>query len=170
MKVDFSKIAELLLDANVMIDLQNSENIQVAELLSKEIPCSIVEHTRAKVTGLTRDICTKIGIEVVDPEYEDFVTAKKIRGKTKQLAEDDALTLAVALRKGHTVVSNDTRVVETGRARGIDVQREFFILVFLVQKGVLSREECMRIAGEIMESNPWMNEKVLLNLKTKLQT
>jgi hypothetical protein len=45
MKVDFSKIAELLLDANVMIDLQNSENMQVAELLSKEVPCSIVEHT-----------------------------------------------------------------------------------------------------------------------------
>ena len=169
MKVDFSKIAELLLDANVMIDLQNSENMQVAELLSKEVPCSIVEHTRAKVTGLSREICSQIGIEVLEPEYEDFVLAKEIRGKVKQLAEDDALTLAVAQRMGHTVISNDTRVVETGRARGIDVQREFFILVFLFNKGVLERDDCMRIAEEIVESNPWMSANILRLLQSSIQ-
>jgi len=169
MKFDFSKIAELLLDANVMIDFRNSDNLRVAELISKEISCSIVEQTRHKVTGLTKELCQQIGIEVIEPEYADLVTAEKIRGNIKQLAEDDALTLAVALRKGHTVVSNDKRVVETGRANGIDVQREFFILVFLVRKGVLSSEDCIKIATEIVNSNPWMSNRVLTELVSQIQ-
>lgn len=170
MTVESWDIATLLMDANVMIDLRETDNYDIPTLLAKTARVAIVEQTRQKVSGLTPTLCRRLKIDIIKPDTDEILLAADLREQTKQLAEDDALTLAVAHEQKMTVISNDRRVVETGQSRGIDVRREFFILFYLAYHGFLTHERCIKIAEDVISSNPWMSSNVLDQFKQKLQS
>ena len=106
MTVEPWNIATLLMDANVMIDLWETNNYDVPTLLAKTVRVASVEQTRQKVSGLTTTLCKKLKIDIIKPDTDEILLAADLKEQTKQLAEDDALTLAVAYEQQMTVISN----------------------------------------------------------------
>ena len=126
MKNETSQIVSFILDANIIIDFQNTKNLDITKKLSSISSVSIVEQTRRKIRGLTPTLCNKLGLKILIPEFEEVILASEIKNQTKQLAVDDSLTLAVGISRKQTIVSNDRRMIAAASNRGKEVSENFF--------------------------------------------
>ncbi len=75
MKNETSQIVSFILDANIIIDFQNTKNLDITKKLSSISSASIVEQTRRKIRGLTTTLSNKLGLKILIPEFEEVILA-----------------------------------------------------------------------------------------------
>jgi rRNA-processing protein FCF1 len=157
-----------LLDANVIIDFQNAMKPDIFSALKRVSTIFIVDQARKKVRGLTPSICKKLGLKTLTPDFDEVVFSAELKKQTIQLAEDDALTLALGIKRNHIVITNDRRMIETGLSRNLIVKREFYLLIYLFERQILDKTECIEIAKNVIATNKWMAANLLEDLEIKL--
>jgi predicted nucleic acid-binding protein len=158
----------LLLDANVIIDLRNVNEMNLTHSLSESIDIYVVEETREKILGLTRSYCEELGLLILEPTLEEILDAASFKDEVPQLADDDALTLAVGMRRSLAIISNDSRVRKFSDSRKCRNHGGFFLLLFLFKKNLLTENECLQIADKIIQSNKWMSHLLFDEFKKSL--
>lgn len=168
MKKNIEIIKGFILDANVIIDLRNSDHLDLTESLAQTVGVFVVEETREKVNGLSKTLCKSLGLSILEPTLEEILDAASFQDEVPQLAEDDALTLAVGFKRNLNIVSNDTRVRKFSDAKNHSSHGGFFLLLFLFDKNILTKNECLEVANDISKTNKWMSKKVFEDLKKLL--
>ena len=168
MRKNIEIIRGFILDANVIIDLRNSDYLDLTISLSQNVEVYVVEQTREKVAGLSKTFCKALGLSILDPTLEEILDAALFQDEVPQLAEDDALTLAVGFKRNLNIVSNDTRVRKFSAAKSHPHHGGFFLLLFLFDRNFLTKNECIKVANDILETNKWMSKKVFEDLKRLL--
>lgn len=141
----------LILDANVLIDYQQSD-ISVLTSVDKYvarvcIPALILE----EVDGLSVTECERLGVKVVEPELSQLTRAAASRGR---LSFHDHLSLIVASDMGYTCVTNDKALRTACEADGVNVLWGLQIMTSLVQANGMSADEAIQIAEKIHVNNP----------------
>lgn len=141
----------LILDANVLIDYQQSD-ISVLTSVHKHIariciPTLIIE----EVDGLSMTECERLGLQVIEPELSQLTRAAATRGR---LSFQDHLCLIVASDMGITCVTNDKALRSACETDGVRVLWGLQLMTSLVQVDAMSADEATRIARKIHSNNP----------------
>lgn len=141
----------LILDANVLIDYQQSD-ISVLASVHKHvaricIPTLIIE----EVEGLSVNECERLGLQVIEPELSQLTRAVARRGR---LSFHDHLCLIVASDMGITCVTNDRALRSACETEGVNVLWGLQLMTTLVQAAAMNADEAIRIAEKIHSNNP----------------
>ena len=141
----------LLLDANVLIDYQNSD-FSILALANKHLgKVQILTTILAEVHGLDAEECERNGLTVIEPELEQVFRAMEQKGR---LSFQDQLCLIVAAADGYTCVTNDKALYRACAEKGVTVIRGLAVMIELVRCGAMRTGSAIEVAEKIHAVNP----------------
>ena len=141
----------LLIDANVLIDFQNSD-FSLLELVNRHIgSVYIVNRILNEVNGVAAEDCTTLGLTVFEPEQEICIEAETRIGK---LSVNDNLCLLSAQKSGYICVTNDKNLRKYCEEKSVRTMWGLELIQLLVENNVLDAEEAVRIVEKIHRKSP----------------
>jgi len=159
------KLQILLMDANVLIDYQNSD-LSVLSLVNRHVGEVHVLTTIVKeVEGLDVVDCERLGLSIIEPELDQLKQAAKKRG---QLSFPDHLCLLVALEFGFDCVTNDKPLRRACGEEGVSTLWGLEIMTALVRENALPVADAIQTAENIHLSNPFHIPRKLVDRFTRI--
>ena len=157
----------LLMDANVLIDYQNSD-FSVLGLVNKHVGEVLVLTTIIKeVGGLDFTDCERLGLKVIEP---DLIQLKRAATKRGQLSFRDHLCLLVASESGFVCVTNDKPLRKACIEEGVAILWGLEIMTALVQGHEMRAVDAIQTAEKIHNSNPLHISRKLVEQFKKIVT
>ena len=156
----------LLVDANVLIDYQNSD-MSVFQQVSKSIGRVVVlDDVLEEVDGMTDLDCKRWGIEVITADMESLLRAgERIAG----LSFRDMLCLLTCKIHGYVCVTNDRVLQNKCKAHGVTTMFGLQLMIDLVEIGALGSDDATAIALKMQESSPQhINDQVIARFRQDL--
>ncbi len=157
----------LILDANVLIDYAKSEP-DILRLTSKHIgrinvPSVIFD----EVEDLILSQIGPLGITLIEPDGELLIrAANRIRG----LSFQDRICLFMAKSKPDSVcVTNEKLLRKICKRENVEVLWGLQLMLLLVQKGVLTDKQALKIARKIHALNPFITDQLIQRFSDKLR-
>lgn len=141
----------LILDACVLIDFVEADpglfQRMVRHLGRVIVPSPLLR----EVKGVDVSFFRTHGVEVIDPNTQQLMTAAGRRGK---LSFEDHLCLLMARDEGCTCVTNDGALRKACASEGVEVVWGLRLVLNLVAAGGLTDTEATSISRAIHASNP----------------
>lgn len=157
METDENPCRLILADANILIDLCQVGALDVIGALSRRgiaeilIPRTVYDEVSSLVPE-TR--IAELGITILPVTKEQ--TIRVLAYQDRRLSAPDRALLLMAEAEGYGVWTNDRRLRENCKVRGVDVWWEFQLLKRLVAVGALGMEALLDIARRVENVNPFM--------------
>jgi hypothetical protein len=157
----------LLADANVLIDYAKA-GPHVPALASAHLGglhvVSVVLH--AEVRQLSERRCRRLGIEVLEPTFDQLAEAGSGR---RVLSFHDWCCLIVARDRGHALVTNDKALRKACTGAAIDTKWGLELLLDSVRGGHLGAMRARRMAIRIQELDPTrINAAIMARFRARL--
>ena len=160
------KPEQLLLDANVLIDLQNSDFSVLKEVKKYVAEIYVLRDIfEAELPNLTEPDCYNVGLVVIKPE-ERVINESEIN--IGRLTIEDRLNLFTAIYSGLSLVTNDVELREVCVERNVKVIWGLQLLINLVEKSDYSINNAISIGTQIGESNVYITKKIIEKFIKKL--
>jgi rRNA-processing protein FCF1 len=154
------KLNILLMDANVLIDYQESD-FSVLGLVNKYIgKVHVLTTIIEEVDGLDTVDCERLGLKVIEPTLNQLTRAATKRG---QLSFRDHLCLIVASDLDFVCVTNDKPLRRACTEEGVSVLWGLEIMTALVRANAMCASDAIQIAESIHLSNPLHIPRKLVN-------
>lgn len=145
------RIRLLLMDANVLIDYQQSD-ISVLELVSRHVgPVHVLATVLDEVDGLDAADCERQGPTIVEPDLDHLTRAAVRRGG---LSFADHLCLQVAMERHFVCVTNDRALRRACGEEGVAVRWGLELMKDLVRDRAMPAADAIRVARAIHQGNP----------------
>lgn len=155
----------LLMDANVLIDYQNSD-LSILGLVNKHVGRVHALTTIVKeVDGLEIVDCERLGLSIIEPELNQLKQAALKRG---QLSFPDHLCLLVALESDFVCVTNDKSLRRACTEEGASILWGLEIMIALVRENALPAVDAIQTAENIHLSNPFHIPRKLVDRFTRI--
>ncbi len=163
-----TKLSEkLLLDANVLIDLQNSE-LEVLSEVKKHVAEIFVlkDIFDNELPDLTESDCHRVDLAIIEPKEH---VSREVDKNFVKLTEEDQLNLFTAVDSGFILVTNDVNLRKACEERQVKVIWGLQLILMLVEKSEYSIDDAKNIGEKIAESNPFITEEIVLDFNEKLE-
>jgi rRNA-processing protein FCF1 len=155
----------VILDANILIDLCKI-NKSILRILCKELKKVMVPIlVLREVDGLNRQDAENLGITVIDSDLEIL---EKAFGLMSGLSYQDSLCLLTASRENYICVTNDKRLKRECREKGVRSLWGPELLLFLFQKGRISRQEARKLIAEMAAVNNRITKTIIQEFQNQL--
>lgn len=164
MSDDFKK---LLIDANVIIDYQNTDMTPLILLNRYLGKVHVLPETIQEVKGLTIADCERYNFGIIEatPEQKVIAEVKKIA----RLSFQDHLCCLVAASSNSVCVTNDKELLKKCEKDGVHTLRGLKIMEAIVNKGGISEHEAITIAEQIQRINPHITQKIINTFKNNIR-
>jgi rRNA-processing protein FCF1 len=156
----------VITDANILIDFYKT-NEGILRLLCQEVEKMVVPLlVLNEVDGLSREKAKDLGIIVID---SDMKILEQAFGLMNGLSYQDNLCLLTALRENYICITNDRRLKNECRDKGIRSLWGLEILLFLFERNRITKKEARIIIAEIAAINNRMTKTVLQEFENRLE-
>ncbi|MDY0297462.1 MAG: hypothetical protein RB296_09105 [Acidobacteriota bacterium] len=141
----------LLLDANVLIDYQESD-FSILDLANRHLgKVYVLTPVLAEVDGLDAGKCKESNLTVIEPELEQLILAGERKGR---LSFNDNLCLIVAAAGGYTCVTSDKALRKACVEIGVPTIWGLEVMTELVRCRAMTAEAAVAVAEKIHAVNP----------------
>ena len=157
----------LLLDANVLIDFQDSDFSVLRDVKENVAEIFVLRYIFEKeIPDLTEQICNKVGLVIIQPK-KSVIEESEI--KIGQLSTGDRLNLFTALDSEFSLVTNDKKLRKVCEERKGKVIWGLQLLVILVENSEYSIDDAISIGEKIGENNVRITDKDVGEFIKKLE-
>ena len=157
----------LLLDANVLIDFQDSDFSVLRDVKENVAEIFVLRYIFEKeIPDLTEQICNKVGLVIIQPK-KSVIEESEI--KIGQLSTGDRLNLFTALDSEFSLVTNDKKLRKVCEERNGKVIWGLQLLVILVENSEYSIDDAISIGKKIGENNARITDKDVGEFIMKLE-
>jgi rRNA-processing protein FCF1 len=157
----------LLMDANVLVDYQNSD-FSVLGLVNTHVgQVHVLTTIIEEVDGLEIGDCERLGLKAIEPE---LIQLTRAAGKRGQLSFRDRLCLIVASDANFVCVTNDKPLRSACTDEGVSILWGLEIMSALVSANAMRAADAIRTAEKIHLSNPFHIPRKLVERFAKIVT
>lgn len=155
-----SKIKAIVCDANILIDyFDNDKNIlklATQHCFEIYVPTPIF----AEVKQMTLKDMDDLGLQLIEPGLEQLFEAIEISQRIGP-SENDCICLIIARDMNWYCATNEKALYNKCSSEGIQAIRGLKIMIELVEKQILTKENSIKTAVKIKDSNPRITDKVI---------
>lgn len=160
-----TELKTVITDANVLIDylVIDKKILKLIPGLFKEatIPIDVLN----EVEQITESQVKAFGFTVYYPEPDTYYKAVN---SDNGLSYQDNICIIDCQKNGWGIVTNDTRMRKKCTEDGLELFWGLQLIVMLVEKGRLSKDEAMTASEKIEESNPRITKRDITKFKSKI--
>jgi len=160
-----TELKTVITDANVLIDylVIDKKILKLIPSLFKEatIPIDVLN----EVEQITENQIKAYGFTVYYPEPDTYYKAVN---SSNGLSYEDNICIIDCQKNGWGIVTNDTKMRKKCEEEGLELFWGLQLIVILVEKGRLSKEEAIKASEKIENSNPRITEGDIKKFKNKI--
>ena len=160
------KFKKLPLDANVIIDYQNTSMTPLILLNRYVGKVHVLPDIISEVRGLAIADCERYGFVIVEAAPEQKITAEL--EKSMKLSFQDHLCRLVAASSNFVCITNDKELLKECEKDGVATLRGLKLMELIVSKGGMLGHEAVAIAKQIQKTNPHITHKVVATFKKNI--
>jgi hypothetical protein len=159
------ELKTVITDANVLIDylVIDKKILKLIPGLFKEatIPIDVLN----EVEQITESQIKAYGFTVYYPEPDTYY---KAINSYNGLSYEDNICIIDCQKNGWGIVTNDTKMRKKCEEEGLELFWGLQLIVILVEKGRLSKNEAIKASEKIENSNPMITEGDIKKFKIKI--
>ena len=162
-----TELKTVITDANVLIDYLDADKkiLNLIPGLFKEttIPIDVLN----EVEQITIKQITACGFTVYYPDTETYY---KAANSENGLSFQDNICIIDSKKNGWGIITNDTRMRSKCEEEGVELFWGLQLMVILVEKGRLSKDEAIKAGEKIEANNTRITGTDLKRFKNKIKT
>jgi rRNA-processing protein FCF1 len=155
-----------IIDSSVIIDYRAVQPLVLGSIAEHLGPVLVPEPILGEIDGMNHRDCEDLGIEVIDPEMEDYAYAasKPYAGPSG----NDLVCMHIAMRLKAVCVTNDKPLREACIDSNVNVMWGLRPMIQLVKVGALPPQNASGIAKSMVDQNSWIPRSALSQFEKDL--